>query len=64
MSRNMLHELRHFIQFRIYKKPFIFSYSYRDAQLINSKYLNDPDEIDARKYEKAKLKFCYSRLIK
>lgn len=64
MLRNLLHELRHFIQYRIHKKPFAFTYSYRDAQLINSKYLNDPDEIDARKYEKKKLKFCYRLLIK
>jgi hypothetical protein len=62
--RNMLHELRHFIQYRIIKKPFKLSYTYRDAELINSKYWNDPDEIDARKYEKKKLKFCYNLLIK
>lgn len=64
MLRNLLHELRHFIQYRIHKKPFSFTYSYRDALLINSKYLNDPDEIDARNYERKKLKFCYKLLIK
>lgn len=63
-SRNLLHELRHFIQYRIFNIPCIPSYTYRDALLINSSYLNDPDEIDARKYEKSKLKFCYRNLIR
>jgi len=64
MSRNLLHELRHFIQYRIFMKPCTPTYTFRDAVLINSNYLNDPDEIDARKYEKSKLKFCYKRLIR
>jgi len=64
MLRNLLHELRHFIQYRIIKKPFKLTYSYRDAQLINSTYWNDPDEIDARRYEKIKLRSCYKLLIK
>jgi len=64
MLRNLLHELRHFIQYRIFKKPFKLTYTYRDAQLMNSAYWNDPDEIDARKYEKIKLRACYKQLVK
>ena len=64
MLRNLLHELRHFIQYRIYKKPFTFSYTYRDMQLVNDKYWNDPDEIDARKYESKYLNFIYKKIIK
>jgi len=63
MCRNLLHELRHFIQYRIHKKPFTFSYSMRDMALLNSKYWNDPDEIDARRYEKRKLSFLYKKII-
>lgn len=63
MCRNLLHELRHFIQYRIKHKPFAFTYSYRDAALLNSRYWNDPDEIDARNYEKRKLNFLYKKLI-
>lgn len=61
--RNLLHELRHFIQFRIHKKPFTFSYSMRDMALMNSRYWNDPDEIDARKYERRKLTYLYKKII-
>lgn len=63
VCRNLLHELRHFIQYRIHKKPFSFSYSMRDMTLLNSKYWNDPDEIDARKYERAKLNYLYKKII-
>jgi len=61
--RNLLHELRHFIQYRIHKKPFTFSYTYRDLQLVSDRYWNDPDEIDARNYERKYLKFIYKRLV-
>lgn len=64
ICRNLLHELRHFIQFRIKNRPFQLSYSYRDMTLMNSRYWNDPDEIDARKYEKKKLNYLYKKLIK
>ncbi|NBO98966.1 MAG: hypothetical protein EBU90_02390 [Proteobacteria bacterium] len=63
VCRNLLHELRHFIQYRIYKKPFTFSYSMRDMTLLNSKYWNDPDEIDARNYERTKLNYLYKKII-
>lgn len=63
VCRNLLHELRHFIQYRIQRKPFAFTYSYRDMTLLNSKYWNDPDEIDARKYEKSKFNYLYRKLI-
>lgn len=62
--RNLLHELRHFIQFRIYEKPFKLTYSYRDMTLMNSRYWNDPDEVDARRYEKRKLNWLYKIIIK
>jgi len=62
MLRNLLHELRHFIQFRIQNKPFALTYTYRDAALNNSRYWNDPDEIDARKYEKQKLNSTYKAI--
>ena len=60
MLRNLLHELCHFIQFRIYNKPFVLTYSYRDMTLMNSRYWNDPDEVAARKYEKRKLRWIYN----
>lgn len=63
VCRNLLHELRHFIQYRINKKPFAFTYSYRDMTLVNSKYWNDPDEVDARKYEKSKFNYLYKKII-
>ena len=63
VCRNLLHELRHFIQYRIHKKPFTFSYSMRDMTLLNPKYWNDPDEIDARNYEKTKLNYLYKKII-
>jgi len=62
MLRNLLHELRHFIQFRIQNKPFALTYTYRDAALNNSRYWNDPDEIDARKYERQKLNSTYKAI--
>lgn len=63
VCRNLLHELRHFIQFRIHRKPFVLSYSMRDMTLLNSKYWNDPDEVDARRYEKRKLTYLYKKII-
>lgn len=63
VCRNLLHELRHFIQYRIKKKPFALSYTYRDIQLINDRYWNDPDEVDARNYERKYLKFIYKKII-
>lgn len=63
VCRNLLHELRHFIQYRIHKKPFTFSYSMRDMALLNSKYWNDPDEVDARNYERTKLNYLYKKII-
>lgn len=62
MLRNLLHELRHFIQFRIHNKPFALTYTFRDAALNNSRYWNDPDEIDARKYERQKLGPAYKAI--
>jgi len=59
MLRNLLHELRHFIQFRIHNRPFALTYTPRDAALNNSRYWNDPYEIDARKYEKQMLRSAY-----
>jgi len=59
MLRNLLHELRHFIQFRIHNRPFALTYTPRDAALNNPRYWNDPDEIDARKYEKQMLRSAY-----
>ena len=62
MLRNLLHELRHFIQFRIHNKPFALTYTYRDVTLNSSRYWDDPDEIDARKYEKQMLGSTYKAI--
>jgi hypothetical protein len=64
MIRNLLHELRHFIQYRIKNKPFNLSYTMRDANLMSDRYWNDPEEIDARHYERKMLMTVYKKLIK
>lgn len=63
VCRNLLHELRHFIQFRIHNKPFKLTYTMRDMTLLSSKYWNDPDEVDARKYERLMLRRIYKKII-
>jgi len=52
----LLHELRHFMQYRAFPLPLTVSYSDRDMREGNSKYYNDPLEKDARKYEKKNIK--------
>jgi len=63
MIRNLLHEFRHFIQYKIKHQIPIFSYSYRDMLLQNDRYWNAPEERDARKYERQKLKFVLKQII-
>jgi len=60
---NLLHELRHFIQYRVQNKPFTFSYTKRDANLVSDRYWNDPDEIDARNYERKLFSYVYKKII-
>lgn len=62
MIRNLLHEFRHFIQYKIKNQDPIFTYSYRDMMLNNSRYWNAPEEKDARKYERRKLKFVLKQI--
>jgi len=64
MVRNLLHELRHYIQYKIQMRSSQFSYSLRDMIDVSDKYWNAPEEIDARKYEVRKLKFVLNRLRK
>lgn len=64
MVRNLLHELRHYIQYKIQMKTAKFSYSLRDMIDVSDKYWFAPEEIDARKYELKKLKFVLKRLKK
>lgn len=62
MVRNLLHELRHFIQYKIHRKLAILSYSQKDMMTVNDKYWFAPEEIDARKYEIKKLKFVLKKI--
>jgi len=62
MIRNLLHELRHFIQYKIKHMEFKFSYSYKDMMNLSDRYWYAPEEIDARRYEIRKLKFVMRRL--
>jgi hypothetical protein len=64
MTTNLLHELRHFIQYRIKNKPFNLSYTMKDVNLMSDRYWNDPEEIDARDYERKMLMTVYKKLIK
>ena len=64
MIRNLLHELRHYIQYKIQMRSTQFSYSLRDMIDVSDKYWNAPEEIDARRYEVKKLKFVLKRLKK
>lgn len=53
--RDLLHELRHFQQNRIYKWN-MNEYTLKDIDEGNSRYYKSKIEIDARKYEKRSLK--------
>ena len=64
MIRNLLHELRHFIQYKIQKREVLFSYSQKDIMTMSDRYWYAPEEIDARKYELKKLKFVLKRIQK
>ena len=63
MVRNLLHEIRHFIQYKIQRKKPVFSYSYKDMMYRTSRYWNAPEEKDARKHERKKIKFVLRFLI-
>lgn len=52
----LLHELRHFMQYRAFSLPLTVSYSEKDMKEGNASYYNDPLEKDARKYEKKNIK--------
>lgn len=52
----LLHELRHFMQMRIFFFPQCADYSTADMIKNNSKYYNDPSEIDARRFERKHIK--------
>lgn len=64
MVRNLLHELRHYIQYKIQMRPARFSYSLRDMIDVSDKYWFASEEVDARRYEVRKLKFVLKRLKK
>lgn len=63
MVRNLLHEFRHFIQYKVHNNKPIHTYSYRDMMLQNNRYWNAPEEKDARKYEVRYLNFVLKQLI-
>lgn len=52
----LLHELRHFMQYRVFPLPLAVSYTDKDMRDGNSNYYNDPLERDARRYEKRYIK--------
>lgn len=60
----LLHELRHFMQYRTFPLPLAVSYSDKDMQEGNSTYYNDPLEKDARRYEKKHIKRLISFVFK
>lgn len=60
----LLHELRHFMQYRAFSLPLTVSYSERDMREGNSVYFNDPLEKDARRYEKKNIKRLMSFVFK
>lgn len=62
MVRNLLHELRHFIQYKIQRLQAQFTYSQKDMLSVNDKYWFAPEEVDARLYETKKLKFALRRI--
>jgi len=64
MIRNLLHELRHFIQYKIQRRRACFSYTIKDMMNISDRYWYAPEEIDARKYETKKLKFVLKQIQK
>lgn len=64
MIRNLLHELRHFIQYKIQHRKIEFSYSQKDMMNLSDRYWYAPEEIDARRYEVKKLNFVIKKLKK
>lgn len=48
----LLHELRHFMQIRMLFIPKNINYTVSDMLKNNSRYYNDPAEVDARRFEK------------
>jgi hypothetical protein len=53
--RVLIHEVRHFIQYKILKRKTNISYNNNDFLKNNNKYFNDPLEKDARKFERKHL---------
>ena len=64
MVRNLLHELRHFIQYRIQGRTVLFSYSQQDVITKSRRYWLAPEEIDARKYELEKVGVVLEKIRK
>ena len=58
----LLHELRHFMQMRIFFIPQCIDYSTSDMIKNNSKYYNDPSEVDARRFERKHIKKVLQRV--
>jgi len=58
----LLHELRHFMQMRMFLIPRDVSYSTGDIRKNNSRYYNDPLEVDARRYERKHIKRFMQRV--
>lgn len=52
----LLHELRHFIQMRVFFFSQGANYSTSDIVKNNSRYYNDPAEVDARRFERKHIK--------
>lgn len=65
--RVLIHEVRHFIQYKIHKRITNIAYTDYDFRENNHRYFNDPLEIDARKFERKHLnqllKKIYSSIV-
>jgi len=60
--RVLIHEVRHFIQYKIHKRDTNISYTDYDFRENNHRYFNDPLEIDARKFERKHLDRLFNKI--
>jgi len=60
--RVLIHEVRHFIQYKIHKRKADISYTDYDFRKNNSRYYNDPLEKDARKFERKHLDRLFKKI--
>jgi hypothetical protein len=60
--RVLIHEIRHFIQYKIHKRVTNIAYTDYDFQKNNHRYFNDPLEKDARKFERKHLERLFKKI--